>query len=488
MSLRIALVALALGLAALPACKGKKSTNPGEPKTRLEKGIVGKKVSKARIDELVRQANVDLRAGRWLSAVKKAEDALAENPNNPIAYAVLGKAYWRGGDPAKSEESFEKALELDENEYGAGIGLAEYRRRAGDFPGAIELLKKISAAAPKQTEPHLQLLWTYYASADADNAVNEVDKLFDMLAADDDILPLVQAYAAYIRPVTGKGTLCEVTGDSGSMDVGVVHALGMKFSSAVVDGNFTRVVFFENIEETVVDAAFAKTLQLKKLGEAIPLGEEQPLDVVLLPKLEMGGVNLERVPARVRDLSVYNEAFGETPGVILGRQALHAFGSITFDFPARSLVVTKAAPAKPPEGAAEAPLLMLDARIQNAPIIPVKIDGSDREEWLQLGGTTGSSIVTTRKAYLRAGHRLHDLDDPQAPGVKMVYVSELEIGGKKFGGMGGLVMLDDQADSGHLGFLRNTEFEIDGYINTRLMTSWSVTYALNQGKVFIKPG
>jgi hypothetical protein len=117
----------------------------------------------------------------------------------------------------------------------------------------------------------------------------------------------------------------------------------------------------------------------------------------------------------------------------------------------------------------------------------VRIDGSERDLWLQLGGTTGSSVVTSRKGYLQSGHRLHELEDPQAPGVKMVYVDQLEIGGVKFGGMGGLVMLDPQVDASLLGFLTNTEFEIDGYINTRSMAAWAVTYVLGEGKVYIKP-
>jgi hypothetical protein len=35
-------------------------------------------------------------------------------------------------------------------------------------------------------------------------------------------------------------------------------------------------------------------------------------------------------------------------------------------------------------------------------------------------------------------------------------------------------------------FLDGTAFEMGGYVNTRLMSTWKVTYAPASGKVFIK--
>ena len=121
---RLGLVALALTVALVPACKGKKTKNPNEPQDRVEEKFVEEAVSKAKSSKLIEFANADLQKGRYVSATKRAEEALAENPENADAHAVLGAARWRAGDFAGSTAAYEKALEHDPKNFGASLGLA----------------------------------------------------------------------------------------------------------------------------------------------------------------------------------------------------------------------------------------------------------------------------------------------------------------------------------------------------------------------------
>ena len=68
----------------------------------------------------------------------------------------------------------------------------------------------------------------------------------------------------------------------------------------------------------------------------------------------------------------------------------------------------------------------------------------------------------------------------------MVYIDGVEVGGQKIAGTGGLVLVNSPPDQTLGLMLDNTRFELGGYINLALLERWSVTYAMQDGKVFIK--
>ncbi len=110
-SRRAGLACLALAVALVPACKKGKKGKTNEPKDRVEQRFVEEAVSKAKSSKLIEFANADLQKGRYVSATRRAEEALAENPENADAHTVLGAARWRAGDFAGSTSAYEKALE-----------------------------------------------------------------------------------------------------------------------------------------------------------------------------------------------------------------------------------------------------------------------------------------------------------------------------------------------------------------------------------------
>lgn len=436
---------------------------------------------------LIDLANDSLGRGRYVSAAKLAQDALADNPENADAWAVMGASLWRAGDLGGSTEAFEKAIAVAPSHYGAGIGLARNLQAAGNHARAIEIMDRLIEDDPSQLEPFLTKHWSYYAQLDVDHGLPNLDKIFSLMATDDPRLTLVQANAVVMRALSETGDLLQIKGERGTMDVTINHNYAIKYSGAVAGDSFTQVVFKENAVEAQVDPGLVEALGLKAVGSVKQMGTDTELELVVIPSLAFGDLSITNVPAVVTPLGAYAPEMGETPGVVLGRQAMAAFGSITFDFPNATLTVTKdAAVAK--DGAIEAPLHMLSLYVAYVPTIPVTFDGSDHTTYVYLGGFERSSVVVTRKAYLKSGHLPRSLENPEDPelGLKIVLMRDVAIGGEHLGGYGGLVLVNEPPDANLNAVLQESGFELGGYINTRLMGTWAMTYDLQRGKVMIQ--
>src|SRR5690606_19223974 len=149
---------------------------------------------------------------------------------------------------------------------------------------------------------------------------------------------------------------------------------------------FARVILFENREEAIIDKKLAKQLKLEELGKVKPLGQAEESGVVLIPAVKFGDLALENVPALVQDLGPYEQAMGEKPGMILGRQCMQALGTIEYDFPNHKLTVAKEAPPTASASQIELPLLLISMHVLNAPAVPIRINGSEHEFYVYFGG------------------------------------------------------------------------------------------------------
>ncbi len=473
---------------ALAACgkKGETQTPDGKKGSTASTGNnIEDAKAKAKSETLIDQANADLSRGRYVSARQKANDALAVDSNNADAYAVLGASHWRAGDYAASTKAFKEAIEIDKSNFGALLGLARNLQAAGNHKEAIELADQAANGDTKQVDPLLTKLWSYYAMADADNAVKTVDAIFPVLG-EDRMLPIVQALAAFIRPFEGKGPLITVEGAKGSSSAGLDVDAGLKYTGAEIGGEFQQVIFFELREEARIHADLAKSLGLKSMGKVKPIGGADELDVVLVPQVKIGDLKIKNIPALVDDLAPY-ASIGEVPGMLFGRQVFNRLGSVTFDFPNSSLELTAEVPAGPPAGAAEAPLLLLDMHILLVPITQVILDGSDFPFFAWIGGRYKAGMAVTRRSYLKSGNRpseLDELDDP-TQGLKMVYFGEVAIGDHSTKGVGGLVLANNPPDPDLQQIISGTTFELGGYINLALMKGMKMTWVPSAGKLFI---
>ena len=163
-----------------------------------------------------------------------------------------------------STKAFQEAIEIDKANFGALLGLARNYQAAGRHKEAIELADQAGANDAKQIDPMLTKLWSYYALADADNAVKTLDNIFQNIG-EDPLVPIVQALAAFIRPFEGKGELIQLEGAKGTSNAGLDVDGGLKYAGAVIGGEFQPVVFFELREEARIHADLAKSLKLKPL-------------------------------------------------------------------------------------------------------------------------------------------------------------------------------------------------------------------------------
>ena len=503
-------------LAGTLACAGGSSaTEAPSGATQEQINAEREKVKQAaKVQGLVALANEDLDRGRYVSALKRADEALADNPDNANAYVVKGAAFWRAGAFTDSTAAYEKALELDAKNFAAIQGLGRNLQAAGDHTRALELQDQLIATEsdgfpirpcvdgactdgicdastnmckpPMEVAPRLIKLWSQYLLLDVPAAIETVDEIFLSVGADEATLDLVQRYAGFVKALSSQEGLMTVEGTSGTSDLALDVAGGIKHMSAVVGEEYARTVVLELQDECRIDAGLVATLGLEAVASIKPVGIDEETPVVVIPEVSIGDLKLKNVPALVQDLSACEGSLGEVPGLVLGRQALQRFGSVEFDFPAGNITFHVDAPARGPE-AQELPLVMLDLHVLHIPAIPVSIDGKDHSFWAWLGGTYGASVAVTAKAYLTSDHRPSEIDPPddEELGLKMVYVDSLELGEQSVAGGGGLVFTGTPAEATLATVTEATRFELGGYLNVARLRNWKVSYHLPEGKVSV---
>lgn len=528
LSLRTAFGPLALGLLlALSGCAGKKggtATPRGKSKADVE-AEQNKAQAIAKVQGLIELANVDLGNGRFVSARKRAEEAIAANPDNADAYTVLGAAEWRAGNFESSTEAYRKAIEIDPKNFGAAIDLSRNLRAMAQYDEALKVLEPVIAAesdgfakkeckaledcadaggwchptekvckAPVQIQTRRAQLWGYYTTLDVEKGVDVAGEVFLGAAGEDDatkaILEVIRAYSDFLRLFEGKA-LVEIEGETATInDFGIDALTGVKHAFALVGGEPSRVGFSEVQIESRISPEAVEQLKLTSLGKIKVFGMgDEAVDVVLVPEIDFQGMKIKNVPAIVQDLSFYEAGMGEIPSVVLGHQVLHRIGTIAADFPGGKLTLAKAAPSAAPEGATELPLLMLDQWYIHVPVTKIGLDGSEFRFWAWVGGIHPSAVTATAKSYLKSDHLPRDIENPEdaETGRKMVYVDSVAFG-TTVSGVGGLVYLDKPGDFG-LDGVRDSNglvgFEIGGYVNVALLKQVKVTYAFGQGKLWV---
>ena len=131
---------------------------------------------------------------------------------------------------------------------------------------------------------------------------------------------------------------------------------------------------------------------------------------------------------------------------------------------------------------------MVSWHLQHAPVLPMKLAGSEHNFYAYLGGLYASGLTITKKHYFKSGFLPRHIDplDDEAQGLKMVYIDGYSIGGEAFDGAGGLVLANEPPDQTIRTFLDNAAFEIGGFINVNTLKSWKITYAFGAGKVYIE--
>ncbi len=131
--------------------------------------------------EALAQARLQLENGQIEQAAAGLRQLLAEQPNEPVAHSLMGRAFANQGNWPEARHYCRRALELDRLQVEAYRVLALVHENEGDLQPAIEMLKKaiyLDRGAPLD---HFNLAVLYLRSAQADQARRAVQNTIKIL-------------------------------------------------------------------------------------------------------------------------------------------------------------------------------------------------------------------------------------------------------------------------------------------------------------------
>ena len=89
--------------------------------------------------------------------IKSLEAVLAKEPDNRRAWVMLGNSYFDSGNPMKSIEAYDKALELDSNDADVLTDQGVMYRRIGQFDKAIANFIQANKLEPEHANSLINL-------------------------------------------------------------------------------------------------------------------------------------------------------------------------------------------------------------------------------------------------------------------------------------------------------------------------------------------
>src|SRR5262249_22200974 len=94
------------------------------------------------IEALVQEAQEDIKAERYLEAVRKLEQAARQAPDNPVLWGSLGLAYERLNEVDPAIVAFQRALALTPGNPKIYLNLGLLYSRKGDLSKALDFYRK----------------------------------------------------------------------------------------------------------------------------------------------------------------------------------------------------------------------------------------------------------------------------------------------------------------------------------------------------------
>jgi Tfp pilus assembly protein PilF len=137
---------------------GQKSAKPGSISAKYQYQRTGKNV------ELFDQANAFVKEKKPDKAIPIIKQIVESDPNDFVAWALLGSTYFEKNDLPSAETSFQKALALKGDFGPAMMNIGRIRLMQNQVEPAIEFLKNATLADPKYARPY-QLLGEAYLMA-----------------------------------------------------------------------------------------------------------------------------------------------------------------------------------------------------------------------------------------------------------------------------------------------------------------------------------
>ena len=111
-------------------------------------------------------------ARNYSGATTIFEHYTGQRPANPWGHYMLGLSAWKGGDLAKSEEAFEKALSIDPHHVKSLVNLSRVLIEQKRYDDALDKLTRAADVDPESTEVHRLIGRTCVAQGKTDEAID----------------------------------------------------------------------------------------------------------------------------------------------------------------------------------------------------------------------------------------------------------------------------------------------------------------------------
>lgn len=161
-------------------------------------GLMKKKEIKK--DELLTQrGTVYMELGQDDNAINDFTQALALNPNNVQAYVKRGKAKAQKKELEASDNDYRKALEMEETNIEANLGLAENMMSRNEYSAATQLLSKLNTLYPKNNS-------VYTLRGDAYQLMGKYREAFDDAM---DQVSFQEDYTKFMPLLTARAIQCD---------------------------------------------------------------------------------------------------------------------------------------------------------------------------------------------------------------------------------------------------------------------------------------
>ena len=119
-------------------------------------------------------------AKKYGDATELFELYILQRPKNPWGHYMLGLSAWKGGDLAKSEQAFEKALSLDPHHMKSLVNLSRVFIEQERHDDAIATLTAAADIDSESIEVQRLLGRTYHAQGKTDEAVTAYRRAIEL--------------------------------------------------------------------------------------------------------------------------------------------------------------------------------------------------------------------------------------------------------------------------------------------------------------------
>ena len=149
-------------------------------------------------DHLAEQAAEAARHNQLQPAMDFLQQALAKDPQNASAHALLAKIYFSEGDAGKAQKAIEVALQAKPYHPDYLYVLGKIREKQGDRGGALSAFQQVIAVNPAESDAYFEIAEIYHQTGQRSEAIAALRKAVQLSPGDADYkhaLALLEAEA-----------------------------------------------------------------------------------------------------------------------------------------------------------------------------------------------------------------------------------------------------------------------------------------------------